>query len=81
LSGYAHTIITAAVLIGFAALVTAHVAIVYGLLGARRLGLAVATLVVPPLAPWVAVRDGMSVRAAVWLGAAVIYAVGLVFAW
>ncbi len=81
MSDNARTIVTLGVLLGFAALATAHVAIVYGLFGARRPGTAVAALLVPPLAPWAAIRDGMSVRAAVWLGAAFVYGVSLVLAW
>jgi hypothetical protein len=67
----------AVLLVSFATLATAHVAIAAGL--ARRVPRwrALVVLVVVPLAPWWGLRERMRVRAAVWIGAAVAYAVSL----
>lgn len=62
------------VLVGsFALLITAHVALVLGLLGQEGLWRALIALVVPPMAPWWGLRRGLLGRSALWLGALCIY--------
>jgi len=70
----------AGMILGFAALVTAHVAIVAGLAGRpprRRAGFALA---IPPLAPYWALREGMRVRGVIWIASALVYAVAVAVA-
>lgn len=74
------TLLTVAVVVTFAMMVTFHVATVYGLLRKRRVRAALAALVVPPLAPWLARRWGMRGRAIGWLMTAPLYVVALVLA-
>ncbi len=74
------TLLTVAVVLTFAVMVTIHLATVFGLLRKRRVGAALAALVVPPLAPWLANRWGMRGRAIGWLVAAPLYVVALVLA-
>lgn len=69
-----------AVVAAFATLVTVHLAIVYGLATRRPRWRAAVTLVVGPLAPYWAFREGMRVRAVVWLSALVAYAISLALA-
>jgi hypothetical protein len=64
-------------LLGFALLVTSHIAIVIGL-GRRVPRLrSVAAFVLLPLAPYWALRERMGFRAAAWVFGAVLYAGGL----
>lgn len=74
------TLLTVAVVVTFAVMVTVHVATVFGLLRRRRVGAALAALVLPPLAPWLAGRWGMRGRAIAWLVTAPLYVVALVLA-
>ncbi len=63
-----------AALIGsFAVTVTAHVTILVGLARRPPRWRAAAALMVPPLAPYFALRERMRVRAALWIVAAVVY--------
>lgn len=75
------TFVTLALLVSFASLATVHVAIVYSLVAKRQGWRAAVAALVPPLAPWLAIRQGMRVRGALWLGWAVLYAVSLALAW
>ena len=59
----------------FAALVTAHVITLFGLVRRRQLAAALASLVLPPLAPYCAFTRGMPVRAVAWIAFAALYAV------
>ncbi len=62
--------------VAFATLVMAHVMIAIGLAVRRqRRWRAAAVLVVPPLAPWWGFREKMWIRSALWVLAAVAYAV------
>jgi hypothetical protein len=63
-----------AMIAAFASLVTAHVAIAWGLATEAPRWRALAALVVPPLAPYYAARARMRVRAAAWVCALVAYA-------
>ena len=64
-------------LLGFALLVTSHIAIVIGL-GRRAPWLrSAAALAVVPLAPYWALRERMGFRAAAWVCGAVLYVSGL----
>ncbi|MFO0614136.1 MAG: hypothetical protein U0414_16200 [Polyangiaceae bacterium] len=74
------TLLTVGVVLAFAAFVTVHAATVFGLFRLRRVRAAVAALVLPPLAPWLAVRYGMRGRAIGWLVAAPVYTVALLLA-
>ena len=67
-------------LVAFATLVTVHVAIVFGLAQKQPRWRAVAAFFVPPLAPYWAFRDGMAVRAAIWIGSIILYAAALALA-
>lgn len=59
-------VVVALLVVAFAALVTAHASIVAGLLRRRPRKRAFIAAVVPPLAPYWAVRQGMLVRAGAW---------------
>ncbi len=63
-----------AVVGAFAIAVTAHVAIVFGLAMRRPRWRAVVALLVPPFAPYWAVREQMRFRAAMWVVGVVGYA-------
>jgi hypothetical protein len=66
-------ILVLGLVLAFATLVTVHVAIVLGLLFRDPRWRAVAALIVPPLAPYWALRGGMVIRGAVWIGSVVLY--------
>ena len=66
-------ILVGGLLLAFATLVTVHVAIVLGLLSRDPRWRALAAFLVPPLAPYWAIRDGMVIRGAVWIGSVVLY--------
>jgi hypothetical protein len=63
----------AAMIGGFAALATAHAAIVYGLARRAPRWRAAVALVLVPLAPYWAAREKMPVRCAAWIAGAVAY--------
>jgi hypothetical protein len=63
--------------LGFATLVSAHVAIAFGLFARAPRWHAAIAFFVPPFAPLLAWRSRAFVRAGVWIAAAIVYAVGL----
>jgi hypothetical protein len=69
-----------ALLLSFAALATAHLALVWGLAWRAPRWRALVALPVAPLAPFWGFRDGMHVRAAVWVVSAIAYIVARVMA-
>jgi hypothetical protein len=73
-------IVAAAVVLAFAALVAAHVAIVASLARCSPRWRALAALVAAPLAPYWGWREGMRWRARVWVVAALAYGVARVLA-
>ena len=66
-------ILVGGLMLAFATLVTVHVAIVLGLAWRDPRWRALAAFVVPPLAPYWALRSGMMVRGAIWIGSVVLY--------
>lgn len=68
------------VVLAFAAVVTAHLALVAGLAMRPPRWRALVSLVVPPLAPYWGFRESMRWRAALWLATAVTYVVFRVLA-
>lgn len=70
----------AATIVGFAVLVTAHLAIAAGLLGRAPRWRAPIALFFPLFAPYSAVRERMWARASIWIAAALLYAIGLAMA-
>ena len=66
-------LLTGALLISFATLVTAHLTLVAGLLARKPRWRAAAAAVVVPLAPAWGLRGGMPLRSAVWIASAVAY--------
>ena len=70
----------AVVALAFAVLVTAHVAIVAGLFARTPRWHAPLALVLPPLAPYWAAREGMTARSLIWLVGIVVYGIALYFA-
>jgi hypothetical protein len=73
-------VVISAVVAAFATLVTAHVAIVLGLAFRVPRWRAPAALFVPPLAPYWAWRQRMSVRAGVWIVSLLGYVVARIVA-
>lgn len=69
--------LTLALVIAFATLVTAHVAILFGLARLHRPLEALGALVLPPLALYWAFARGMGARAVVWLASATLYVAAL----
>jgi hypothetical protein len=69
-----------ALTVAFAALVTVHVSIVWGLARRQPRWRAAVAFFVVPLAPYWALRDGMSKRATLWIGSVVVYAIARVLA-
>ncbi len=67
--------LTVTLVVAFATLVTAHVAILAGLLAREPRWRALAAVLVPPLAPAWAARAGMAGRAGVWVTSAIAYVV------
>jgi hypothetical protein len=59
----------------FALLVTAHVALAFGLTLRKPRWRGPLSLVVPPLAPYWGLRCGMRARGITWLAAGVLYAI------
>lgn len=67
--------VSAGLIVAFATLVTAHVALVAGLAGRPPRWRALAALVVFPLAPWWARGERMHRRLVLWVTSAVVYTV------
>jgi hypothetical protein len=67
-------------MVAFATLLTAHVALTIGLARHGPRARAVAAFFVPPLAPYWGWRDGMRRRGVLWGVAAISYVVALCFA-
>jgi hypothetical protein len=67
----------AVLVVSFATLVTAHVTIAAGLARRPPRWRALVALVVVPLAPWWGLHERMRWRGALWIGAAIAYAVSL----
>lgn len=64
-----------AVVIAFAAWITAHITIVAGLVARRPRWRALAALVIVPLAPFWGLRARMFVRSAIWIASAGVYGI------
>lgn len=69
--------LTILLIAGFALLVCAHVATLFGLAKKRELVPATVGLVFPPAAPYWAFARGMRLRGALWIVAAVVYVVAV----
>lgn len=67
--------VTLTVILSFATLLTAHVALVAGLVARRPRWRAPVAFVIVPLAPYWGFREHMKARAIVWSLALVVYAV------
>lgn len=65
----------AVLVVAFATLLTAHVALLFGLATRPPRWRAAAAAVVAPLAPFWGLRAGMPARSALWLASAVVYVV------
>jgi hypothetical protein len=72
--------VLAVLLVAFATLVTAHLALVFGLSRRTPRWRGLVALVVAPLAPWWGWSERMRARGAVWMAAAVVYAAALALA-
>lgn len=59
----------------FAVFVTAHVALVYGLLNKKPRWRGLAAILVWPVAPVWGLQTGMRFRSAIWIAALLVYAV------
>jgi hypothetical protein len=70
--------LTIGLVVAFALLVTVHVANVFGVFRRRGALPGFGALLLPPLAPYLAARAGMSIRAALWVAAAAVYVAVLV---
>jgi hypothetical protein len=66
-------ILVGGLVLAFATLVTVHVAIVLGLAWRDPRWRALAAFIVPPLAPYWALRSGMMLRGVIWIGSVVLY--------
>jgi hypothetical protein len=76
MTGEAHdAALTIGVICAFALLVTVHVVTVFGLARRRHFAAALGSLVIPPLAPYFALTQGMPARAIAWIASAALYAV------
>jgi hypothetical protein len=71
--------VTLVLVLSFAALVTAHAAIVVGLVSRTPRWRAAVALVVAPLAPYWALATGMKARGWTWIGSVSLYTVMLLF--
>jgi hypothetical protein len=71
------TAIFCVIVASFAALVTVHLTIVFGLFRKPPRWRAVVALVAPPLAPYFALRDGQRFRGAAFIGLFAVYVVAL----
>ena len=61
------------IILTFATLVTVHLTIVFGLVQRHPRWHAAVAFLVPPLAPYWALRGGMVVRGGVWIGSVILY--------
>jgi hypothetical protein len=66
-------VLVAGLVVAFATLCTVHVAIVWSLLKQHPRWRALVAFVVPPLAPYWALRSGMVVRGGIWIGSIILY--------
>jgi hypothetical protein len=66
-------VLIAGVVVAFATLCTVHVAIVVSLLRQHPRWRALVAFVVPPLAPYWALRTGMVIRGGIWIGSVILY--------
>jgi hypothetical protein len=66
-------LLVAGLVFAFATLCTVHVAIVWSLLKQHPRWRALVAFVVPPLAPYWALRAGMVVRGGIWIGSIILY--------
>jgi len=73
-------VLTVALVLTFAVLVTVHVATLFGLARKRHLAAALGALVLPPLAPYWAFTRGMRARAIAWVASAALYGVAFALA-
>jgi hypothetical protein len=73
-------IVLGALLVAFATLVTVHVTLAIALSRRAPRWRGPVALIVAPLAPWWAWREGMRLRCGLWGAAALTYAVALVSA-
>lgn len=73
-------VIVAVLVVAFAAVVTTHIAIAFGLLFRRPRWRAAVALAVPPFAPYWAWRERMRARAGLWAASLAVYVVALVLA-
>ena len=73
-------VVLALVVLSFAVLATAHVTITFGVGSRDGWRRALLAFFVFPLAPWLALRHRMRVRAVAWLAAAAVYLVARVLA-
>lgn len=73
-------LVLVALVVSFAALVTAHVALAVGLTLARPRWRGPLALLVPPLAPYWGMEAGMKRRAAAWVTALAVYALARILA-
>jgi hypothetical protein len=73
-------VVLVGLLVAFATLVTVHVAIVFGLAFQEPRWRALVALVVPPLAPYWALRGGMRVRGGIWVASILLYVLSYGFA-
>ena len=69
-----------AVVLAFALLVTAHLAIAVGLVAKTPKWRALVALVFAPMAPYWAWREHMRIRAGIWAAGLVLYVVALIAA-
>jgi len=68
-------VVVAALVLAFATLVTAHVALVAGLASRRPWWRAPVALIAAPLAPYWGHKERMHARAAVWVAGALAYGI------
>ena len=73
-------VVLIALVLGFAVLVTTHVALAVGLFSRTPRWKGPLALLVPPLAPYWGMEAGMKRRAAVWVIALCIYALARILA-
>jgi len=74
------TILVVVVVLAFAFLVTAHLAIAFGLVTKTPRWRAFVALVFAPLAPYWAWREQMRIRAVIWAAGLVLYVIALIAA-
>lgn len=72
-------VLVAAIVLSFGLFVTAHLAVAWGLLFRPPRWRSPVALLLPPLAPYWAIRERMRVRAILWIASLVVYAVARIF--